>query len=96
YTFFESNKYGADLKELMSKTSNRMIISKFPMARKYGWTPEAFHDMAVVYADNSPYLLAILTDKSEGKKDDYKLFREISEILEKKQTEKYNAVNSEN
>lgn len=88
YNFFSDNMYGAELKSDMEKTRNPMIISKYPMARKYGWAPEAFHDMAIVYPEN-PYVLVILSNRDKGEKDDFEIFREISQTLEKMQLEKY-------
>lgn len=91
YNFFETNKYGHELKADMMNTRNAMITSKSPIARKYGWAAESFHDMAIVYSDN-PYLLVILTDHDQGRQQDYKLFRDIAALFEKLQAKKYNIV----
>lgn len=88
YDFIETNEYGPELKKDMLSTSNTMIASKYEIARKYGWADKSFHDMAIVYAPN-PYVLTILSDKDEGKQEDYKMFREITAILEKLQFQKY-------
>lgn len=87
-TFFKTNPYGEALKSDMMKTRNAMIRSKSPMARKYGWAEEAFHDMAIVYAEH-PYVMVILTNHDSGKRDDYKIFAEISTAIEKLQASKY-------
>ena len=51
-----------------------MIQADYPMARKYGWARNAFHDAAIVYA-TSPYILVILSNMDRGAHD---LFEEIS------------------
>lgn len=88
YEFIETNEYGEELKSDMMKTSNTMIRSKYPIARKYGWAELSFHDIAVVYAPH-PYVLAICTNKDKGRQEDYKLFAEIAAVLEKTQQDKY-------
>ena len=51
-----------------------MIRSDYPVARKYGWANNAFHDAGIVYAP-SPYILVILSNMERGAHD---LFEEIS------------------
>lgn len=91
YDFFETNEYGPELKAIMMETGNKMIATDSPMARKYGWAENSFHDMAVVYAEN-PYVLVILTNHDTGKREDYELFGDISLTLEKLQQEKYDEI----
>jgi len=82
YNFIEENNiYSQTLKEHMLNTGNKMIYARYPIARKYGWTAEAFHDMGIVYNDERPYLIAILSDR--GEKGDYPMFKEISRAIEK-------------
>ena len=38
-----------------------IIRADYPIASKYGWATNAFHDMGIVFAD-SPYILVILSD----------------------------------
>lgn len=89
YEFFTSNIYGPKLKEDMMNTRNKMILSEYPMARKYGWGEDALHDMAIVYAPQ-PYIMVILSDKGLGEKDDFKLFYEVSRTIEKMYKKSYN------
>lgn len=81
YNYIENGKYGTELKEHMSNTVNPFIRSDYPVVRKYGWTPLAIHDMAVIYAPH-PYLLTICSNRDMGKASDYKLFRELSMKLQ--------------
>jgi len=55
-----------------------MIQSDYPLARKYGWARNAFHDAAIVYA-TSPYILVILSNMDRGAHD---LFEEISWVMQ--------------
>jgi len=43
----------------------RMLVSDYPLARKYGWANNAFHDAGIVYAP-SPYILVVLTNETRG------------------------------
>lgn len=76
--FINQNTYGPRLKTLMLSTRNPMIISSYPVVRKYGWADASFHDMAIVEATYS-YLLCICTNH-EG---DYSTFKKISQRIEK-------------
>jgi len=55
-----------------------LIQSDYPMARKYGWSINAFHDVAIVYGA-SPYILVVLTNMDRGAHD---LFHEISCLIQ--------------
>ncbi|MFZ2539763.1 MAG: serine hydrolase [Oscillospiraceae bacterium] len=88
YNYIETGKYGNELKEDMSHTTNPMIRSKHPVVRKYGWAKLSFHDMAIVCAPH-PYLLTILSDKGLGKKEDHQLFAEISKLIESFHAKRY-------
>lgn len=79
--FIRTNPLGPELKASMQRTKNPMIRSSYPMARKYGWMEGAYHDMAIVYAPR-PYRLAILSNHDGGTKDDLRMFREISQLIE--------------
>lgn len=91
FDFIETNEYGAELKKDMLVTRNVMITSDYPIARKYGWADLSFHDMGIVYAPN-PYLIAILTNHDQGKQEDYRLFREIANYIERLQQSKYDEI----
>lgn len=92
YNFIETNKYGEKLKEDMMATRHPMIKTKYPIARKYGWAKESFHDFGVVYAPHH-YVIAICTDKDDGNQENYRIFYELPAILEKMQNEKYENIN---
>jgi len=51
-----------------------MIQSDYPLARKYGWANNSFHDAGIVYAP-SRYILVILSNMERGAHD---LFEDIS------------------
>lgn len=66
HEFCESDtKYGAAMKEALSKTSHEVLIptavSPTPCIHKYGWDEDAYHDMGIVY-DTAPFSLVIMTD----------------------------------
>lgn len=88
YNYIENGKYGNELKVDMQNTTNKMIYSKYPIARKYGWAKESFHDMAIIYSPH-PYILTILSDNDGGRKQDYQLFYNISSLIEKFQEKRY-------
>jgi hypothetical protein len=75
----EGNIYSEAFREHMLNTRNPMILSRYPIARKYGWAADSFHDFGIVYNDRRPYLLAILSDDNytEGY-GEFSMFREIS------------------
>lgn len=75
--FINQNTYGPRLKTLMLSTRNPMIISSYPVVRKYGWADNSFHDMAIVEA-TYPYLLCICTNHD----GDYSTFKKISQRME--------------
>lgn len=70
--------YKADL----LNTRVKMIVSSYPVYRKYGWTGFSFHDIAYVDAPR-PYVLAVLTNLKGEDSDDYVMYREISLLIEK-------------
>jgi len=55
-----------------------LLQSDYPLARKYGWSTNAFHDAAIVYGE-SPYILVVLTNMDRGAHD---LFKEISCLMQ--------------
>lgn len=80
YNFIEEeNIYSKILKELMLSTRNRMIYADYPVVRKYGWTEDSFHDMGIVYNENRPYLIAILSNRGGA----FGMFRDISLAIQK-------------
>ena len=81
YKYIElDNKYGKQFKEDLMSTSNAMIISDFPIARKYGWANNSFHDMSIIYSD-SPYILVVMSARA-GSGNDFAVFRDISKLLQ--------------
>lgn len=88
--FIRTSEYGGMLQLDLFNTRNRMIVSQYPIARKYGWRNSSFHDMAIVYAPY-PYALVILSEKTDltvSKK--YLMFKTISEFFEQFSQEDYN------
>jgi len=59
--------YGGDI-------NVRLLQSDYPIARKYGWAPNAFHDASIVLAPSN-YILVVLTNMDRGA---HELFEEIS------------------
>lgn len=74
------NSYVETLKEDLLETRNKMIVSQYPVYRKYGWTNYAFHDIAYIDAPH-PYIFAVLSNMN-GEKDDYALIKELSYLFE--------------
>jgi beta-lactamase class A len=56
----------------------RMLESDYPLARKYGWAGNAFHDAGIVYAP-SPYILVVLSNMERGAHD---IFKDISRFVQ--------------
>jgi len=56
----------------------RLLQSDYPMARKYGWSPDAFHEAAIVYGP-SPFILVVLSDMDRGA---HNLFEDISWLMQ--------------
>ena len=88
YSFIQDNeRYGTVMKEAMLHSNYPVMItpavSPTPVAHKYGWDVDAYHDAAIVY-DEHPYILVILTDYDTGgdKVNSYihKITRLINEI----------------
>jgi len=76
YKYIEGGSaYSGVFKSDLTATTNRMIVSDYTVARKYGWWGEAFHDMAIVYAP-SPYILVIMSESGHG--GDFAAFKDIS------------------
>lgn len=73
-----SEKFGEDLQN----TRQAMIVSSYPMYRKYGWAGFSFHDIAYIDAPR-PYVLAILSNLENEQNADVVIFKEISEIIER-------------
>jgi len=72
---------GQKLRTDMLNTTNPMIVSDYPVVRKYGWATASFHDMAIVEAPH-PYLLVILSDHDEGTSKDFTMFQTISRTIQ--------------
>lgn len=95
YDYIENGAHGAELKEHMLNANYKMIRSEAPVAHKYGWDENAYHDMAVVYAER-PYMLAILTGKSNGSGAEYGMFETITTVFEEIMQEKWTAAAQSN
>lgn len=55
-----------------------LIQSDYPMARKYGWATNAFHEAAIIYGA-SPYIIIVMSNMERGAHD---LFEEISFFIQ--------------
>lgn len=78
YKYIQSDgNYSNQFKQDLMSTTNPIIISDFPIARKYGWANKSFHDMAIVYSD-SPYILVIMSELEDGTSSDFEIFKDIS------------------
>ena len=84
YDYIEGeHAYSAQLKTDMLSTTYTMLASNYRMANKHGWSElsNAFHDMAIIYAD-SPYFLVILSNFHTGSRGDLAIFRAISTVVQ--------------
>ncbi len=85
YEYFESgSKYSQLLKEWMLGTNHRIMLPyalKSPVANKYGWDIEAYHDMGVVFHEH-PYVLVIMTGLDNGTGTDNTFIRNIAKKVE--------------
>ncbi len=79
--YMDTGVYGKELQAHLMNTRNAMLRTPWPMARKYGWDTFAYHDMAVVYAPH-PYLIAILSDKSDAAAEDLAYFTTLPAAFE--------------
>lgn len=68
-------------KEDLLNTRVKMIVSSYPVYRKYGWAGYSFHDIAYIDAPR-PYILGVLTNLEGEVWADYELYREISRLIE--------------
>lgn len=63
------NTYSELLEEAMLKCAHSVMICPGvwgkPVARKYGWDVDAYHDMGIIY-DEHPYMLVFLSDMDAG------------------------------
>jgi hypothetical protein len=81
YEYIESdNLYASQLKVELMSTTDQLIKSQFPVARKYGKTSAVLHEMAIVYS-SSPYILVIMSDATSKKTfaDIANVFQEFNE-----------------
>lgn len=92
YQYMQEGEHGGQYKEhLVNASGQTMIRSEYPVANKYGWDLNAYHDMAVVFAPN-PYILAILTDKDMGSTAERTMFATISQTFETMLNSKWQAL----
>lgn len=76
------SEYVSVFKEDLANTRIKMLVSDWPIYRKYGWAGYSFHDIAYVDAPR-PYILAVLTNLEGEDSEDYSLFKDISRLVEK-------------
>jgi hypothetical protein len=91
YHYIESTyaRYAYRLRHDLMHTSVNFIRADDPIAQKYGWYRQHFHDLAIVYAD-SPYILIILSNRGYGgglhitnqRTSTHTLFEEISGFMQ--------------
>lgn len=62
YNFINTNEFGETLKNDMLNTQRPLIVSSYPVIRKYGSSDNSYHDMAIIDAPH-PYFLCILTNQ---------------------------------
>lgn len=75
------NPYVETFKADLLSTRNKMIVSHYPVYRKYGWTNFAFHDIAYVDAPH-PYIFAVLCNMDDAENGEYALIAELSYLFE--------------
>lgn len=88
YDFLASSQYGETLKAQLSRTNYYMIRTKNNYVGKYGWDENAYHDMAIIYAEH-PYQLAILTDKDVGSWAEFGMFSTVAKTFEEMMNQKW-------
>ncbi|MCL1936013.1 MAG: class A beta-lactamase-related serine hydrolase [Defluviitaleaceae bacterium] len=76
YFIQEDNEFAQGFKRDLIANRYPFIFSDYTFASKSGWATEAYHDIAIVFAE-SPYTLTILSRKV-GNQNDRNVFREIS------------------
>ncbi len=85
FEYFESgSKYAELLREWMQGTNHRIMLPhalKSPVANKYGWDVDAYHDMGVVFHEH-PYVLVIMTKLDRGSAEDNKFIRNLAKRVE--------------
>lgn len=85
YEYFESgSKYANLLREWMQGTNHRIMLPhalKSPVANKYGWDVNAYHDMGVVFHEH-PYVLVIMTELDNGSNADNAFIRNLAKRVE--------------
>lgn len=85
YEYFESgSKYADLLREWMQSTNHRIMLPhalKSPVANKYGWDINAYHDMGVVFHEH-PYILVIMTGLENGSSADNAFIRNLAKRVE--------------
>ncbi len=93
YGYFESGTENAlMLSEWMQTGTHRVMIptavKPTPVASKYGWDLEAYHDMTIVF-DDHPFTLSILTELENGSSYDNKFIRNIAKMVYEMHKELY-------
>ena len=78
----EGNEFSEIFREHLLNTTNVMIRANYPIARKYGWATDSFHDIGIIYNDRGPYLLVILSDRG-CLAGDFPMFTAISRAVER-------------
>ena len=75
------SEYAEVFKTDLSNTRLKMLVSDYPIYRKYGWAGYSFHDIAYVDAPR-PYILAVLSNLENEENADLVVFRDISRLIE--------------
>lgn len=75
------SEYAEVFKNDLANTRLKMLVSDYPIYRKYGWAGYSFHDIAYVDAPR-PYILAVLSNLENEDNADLVVFREISRLIE--------------
>ena len=83
FKYIESNrKYSEEFKKALLNNQFPFIISDYQVASKSGWRrPNAWHDMAIIYAP-SPFVLVILSTKYGWSDQDFDDFAEITRVFQ--------------
>lgn len=75
------SEYAETFKTDLLNTRLKMLVSDYPIYRKYGWAGYSFHDIAYVEAPR-PYILAVLSNLENEENADLVVFRDISRLIE--------------
>jgi beta-lactamase class A len=85
YDFIQSDSpYSKFMYDAMAKSIHRVMIPAAvpgkPVAHKYGWDIDAYHDMGIVF-DKNPYIVVILTDLDQGGTEVDEYIRDVLKLV---------------